>query len=295
MSLQDDATTELGNTAYELFVGALSVLSLVNVVLITGLRNEATRNVVLSVDVVLSIVFLLDFIARFRRAPRRAHYFFREFGWADLLASLPFPQVKVLRIFRLVRVARLLRQHGIGVIGRSLRADPAGSALFTLLLIAVLVLEFGSLLMLGLERGVPDANITTASDALWYVLVTMSTVGYGDQYPVGNAGRELGAFVIVLGVGIFGTLTGYLANLFLAPRGRGGTEDTEGMNGTEDTQGTNDTNGTEEPAVLADIRAQVERLNDLLAHQQAALNRLEERLPTGGWPPHASPPDGANE
>ena len=241
MSLQEAPSTELGSTAYELFVGALSVLSLVNVVLIIGLRDAATQNVVLAVDVVLSVVFLLDFIARFRRAPIRARYCFREFGWADLLASLPFPEVKVLRIFRLVRVGRLLRRRGVRGIGHRLLRDPAGSALFTLLLIAVLVLEFGSLLMLRLERGVPDANITTASDALWYVVVTMSTVGYGDEYPVSTAGRELGALVIVLGVGIFGTLTGYLANVFLSPRG---------------------TAGTDGPAVLADVRAQVDTLKN---------------------------------
>jgi len=71
--------------------------------------------------------------------------------------------------------------------------------------------------MLHLEKNAPGANITTASDALWYVIVTMSTVGYGDQYPVTNPGREMGSFIIVIGVGIFGTLTGYLANIFLTP------------------------------------------------------------------------------
>ena len=169
-------------------------------------------------DGLLSLVFLIDFLVRLRRAPSKSGYFFRGFGWADLLASLPFPQVKVLRIFRLVRVVRLLRRYGLKKIGRNLIKDRAGSALLSLLLIGVLVLEFGSLLMLGLERNVPGANITTASDALWYEIVTMSTVGYGDLYPVGNPGRELGAFIIVIGVGIFGTLTGYLANLFLSPR-----------------------------------------------------------------------------
>jgi voltage-gated potassium channel len=79
----------------------------------------------------------------------------------------------------------------------------------------VLVLEFGSLAMLNIEQYAPGANITTASDAVWYVIVTISTVGYGDQFPVTNRGRFLGAVIIVIGVGIFGTFTGYLANLFL--------------------------------------------------------------------------------
>ncbi len=135
----------------------------------------------------------------------------------DLLASLPFPQAKALRIFRLVRVFRLLREHGVKTIGRTLVKDRAGSALLTLLLMGILVLEFGSLGILHLEQHEPGANITSASDALWYIIVTISTVGYGDRFPVTNNGRLLGAFIIVIGVGIFGTFTGYLANLFLTP------------------------------------------------------------------------------
>ena len=88
----------------------------------------------------------------------------------------------------------------------------------TLLLVGILMLEVGSLAMLHIEKDGPGANITTASDALWYVIVTMSTVGYGDLYPVTNLGREMGTVIIVVDVGIFGTLTGYLANLFLAPK-----------------------------------------------------------------------------
>lgn len=61
------------------------------------------------------------------------------------------------------------------------------------------------------------ANLTTAGDAVWYVIVTISTVGYGDQYPVTLTGREIGTFIIVLGVGIFGTLAGSLANLLPRP------------------------------------------------------------------------------
>ena len=218
MPAVESPRTELGNTGYELFIGALSVLSLVNIVLVTVIRDDALRAVVRAMDILLSVVFLIDFLVRLRRAPSRRDYVFRQFGWADLLASLPFPQFKILRVFRLFRVTRLLRRYGAGNIGRSLIRDRAGSALLTLLLIGVLVLEFGSLAMLHLEHAAPGANITSASDALWYVIVTMSTVGYGDQYPVTNGGREMGTVVIIIGVGIFGTLTGYLANLFLAPR-----------------------------------------------------------------------------
>jgi voltage-gated potassium channel len=249
---------ELGSTGYEIFVGSLSILSLVNLVLVLALRDPATQTVVRIVDVLLSIVFLADFGARLRRAPSRGDYVLRQVGWADLLAALPFPQVKVLRVFRLVRVVRLLRRYGAANIGRSLISDRAGSALFTLLLIGVLVLEFGSLGMLRLEHAQAGANITTASDALWYTIVTMSTVGYGDTYPVGNPGRVLGVGIIVVGVGIFGTLTGWLANFFLTPhRARPGSG---------------------EPPTLREVQQRIGQMSELLEQQRATLAQLQTLL-----------------
>lgn len=216
-TLDEHERAELKNPGYELFVAALSVLSIVNLGLIYVVRNESLDYILMAVNLVLSVVLFFDFLVRFFTAESKAAYFWRGFGWADLLASLPLAQLKVLRVFRLARVYRLLKEYGARNVARSLLVDRAGSALYTLLLIAILVLEFGSLGMLGIEGEVPDGNIRTASDALWYVIVTISTVGYGDRFPVTNAGRVLGALIIVVGVGIFGTLTGYLANIFLAP------------------------------------------------------------------------------
>ena len=211
--------SELKNTGYEIFIGILSVLSILNLILVYVLHNDHDLQTVLQVmNALFSFIFLIDFTYRIATAPSRRTYFFRHFGWADLLASLPFAQAKVLRIFRLVRVTRLLRRLGVRTVARSLIQDRANSALLTLLLMGILVLQFGSLTILYLEQNAPGANIRTASDALWYTIVTISTVGYGDQYPVTNAGRFVGSLLIIVGVGIFGTFTGYLANLFLSPR-----------------------------------------------------------------------------
>src|SRR4051794_31373401 len=260
MSGNDSARAELANTGYEIFIAALSVLSLVNLVLVFALRDPATQTVVRTIDLLLSVVFLTDFLARLHRAPSRAGYFFRQFGWADLLASLPFPYAKVLRVFRLARVVRLLRRYGTRNIGRSLIKDRAGSALLTLLLAGILVLEFGSLAMLHVEKGAPGANIATAADALWYVIVTISTVGYGDQYPVTVAGRWLGTLVILIGVAIFGTLTGYLANFFLSPQKKRSVAPTP------------------TPTTLDEARVRLQQVQDLLAQQQAAVAELELTL-----------------
>ncbi|KQW05614.1 hypothetical protein ASC66_11590 [Leifsonia sp. Root4] len=212
------ARTELKNTAYEIFIGILSILSILNLVLIYAMPGDSALEVILSVmNGLFSAIFLGDFIYRITTADSAGRYFFRGYGWADLLASLPFPQLKILRIFRLLRVYRLMREVGLRTIWNTLIHDRANSTLMTLLLLGVLVLQFGSISILAVEEDANDANITSASDAIWYTIVTISTVGYGDQYPVTNTGRIIGALIIVVGVGIFGTFTGYLANLFLGP------------------------------------------------------------------------------
>ena len=153
---------------------------------------------------------------------------------------------------------RLLRTLGIRAVGRTLIKDRAGSALYVLLLMGIFVLQFGSLDDAVLRVPPPEGgNITTAPDALWYTLVTISTVGYGDFYPVSQGGRILGAVVIVVGVGIFGTFTGYLANLFLAPRSEEAVE-------------------PEAAPESAPALPSIDELRTLLAHAEADLARIKE-------------------
>lgn len=205
------------NLGYEIFVGVLSILSILNIFLGYLVKDPDLSGILDIMNGLFSIIFLGDFFFRILTAPSKSQYFFRDFGWADLFASLPLPQFKILRVFRLFRVYRLMTKIGPKVIVNTLVKDRAGSALYVLLLMGILVLEFGALAVLKWEKVNPDANIKTASDAVWYVMVTISTVGYGDRYPTTDLGRIMGALVIIIGVGIFGTFTGFLANFFLSP------------------------------------------------------------------------------
>ena len=262
----ENKTGELKNTSYELFIGALSILSILNLALYYFIPDENVSAVILIMDGLLSLIFIADFLYRLFTAESKSNYFFRQMGWVDLLASLPAPQFKVLRMFRIVRVYRLMKEYGGAQMVKEFFANRGGSALLVLFFIMILILEFGGLLMLWEESKVPDANITTASDAVWYVYVTITTVGYGDQYPVSDTGRLLGALIMTVGVGLFGTITAFLANAFIEPD----DEDDEpeataaGLSGLSQQM-------EEIKAILLDHEKQN---NDL----QAKINGLEETL-----------------
>jgi voltage-gated potassium channel len=80
-------------------------------------------------------------------------------------------------------------------------------------------------LVLQFESKVSDANITTGGDSLWWGVVTITTVGYGDQYPVTLAGRITGVFVMFAGIGIIGALASILASILVPPPDRKRTPD----------------------------------------------------------------------
>ena len=98
-----------------------------------------------------------------------------------------------------------------------LRTKIADTALYGVFFLIIVVIEFGAMAVLQVESSDPSAIIQTSSDAIWWAFVSITTVGYGDMYPVTNAGRLVGVVVLTVGVGLFGVVTGYLANIFLRP------------------------------------------------------------------------------
>jgi len=205
---------ELKSTNYEVFILALSLLSLFNWISYFFLDDLEIERVVLLVDALLSLIFLADFAYRLLTAKSKSNYFIKQYGWLDLLSSLPFPQAKIFRIGRVIRIMRLLGEFGVRNTISEFLVKRAGSAVYLVFFMIILVLEFGSIAILFTDHSSPGANITTAADAIWWVLVTISTVGYGDQYPVTLQGRLVAVIVILLGVALFGVVTGFLANAF---------------------------------------------------------------------------------
>lgn len=78
-----------------------------------------------------------------------------------------------------------------------------------------MVLTVATAAVLEFESEVPEANIRSGHDAIWWSIVTMATVGYGDSYPITTGGRIAAVALMTVGIGIYGMLASYLAHLFL--------------------------------------------------------------------------------
>ena len=215
----------LNNLGYQVFMVGISLLALVNAAILVLLNGQPIVGVPGLVDALLTPIFLFDFVLRMTAAKPKWRYFFVQFGWADLLGSLWLPGLDGLRIFRLYRVITIARQMprpGGGNFWATFRNSLANSVLGAMTLLAILVLEIGGIAVLYFERPDASANITTPGDALWWGIVTIATVGYGDRYPITPGGRMVGTIEIITGVAVFSTISGYLANAFVSSRKKEG-------------------------------------------------------------------------
>jgi voltage-gated potassium channel len=210
------------SNAYSIFMLVLTVLSLVIMVLLLLPLNAATLEVLRFYDNLICVVFLIDFGVNLAASNPKRDYFIGRRGWLDLLGSIPslgvFPisgLLRLARISRLARVARILRGNNRKELVTDVIQNRGQYALFITVLSALLVLTVSSVLMIQVESRSPEANITTGGDALWWAFVTITTVGYGDQFPVTMLGRIVGVFVMFAGVGIIGSLASILASVLV--------------------------------------------------------------------------------
>jgi len=209
-------------TIYDLVIGILAIFSLIILIPIYfGNLPAAAVTALDTLENLLCIIFLIDFFRSLRRAPKKWAYFLREGGWLDLLGSIPFVAAfAIFRVARLFRVVRLMRHVTGGQLRNIILGRLAQSTLlFTLVVALILVFTIGWGVF-SVEHNAPHANITTYQDAVWWGFVTITTVGYGDYYPVTGTGRFLAVILMFFGLGIIGVLSSFLASTFVSLEAR---------------------------------------------------------------------------
>lgn len=200
---------------FDIIIIILSVYVLVALLISTVCHlSKSMMDLLDMIDNIICVIFLIDFIRSFYLAPNKL--IFMRWGWIDLISSIPtFTYLRYGRLFKLIRLLRILRAfRSTKIIARYIFKSKIKGTMMSVFLITILMIIFSSIAILNVEKS-PDSNIKTASDALWWTIETITTVGYGDKYPVTDLGRIIGTILMISGVGLFGTYTAYIASLFV--------------------------------------------------------------------------------
>lgn len=210
---EDLAKKELN--LFNIIILVLSLYVLISLIVSTFFVLSDEVTVLLNyVDNVICIVFLVDFAIRFKKANNKL--VFMKWGWIDLISSIPYIDFlragRVLRLIRLIRVFKAFKATKL--IFEHINKNKKQSALTSVALISFLMVIFSSIAILQFEKDV-NSNIKTAEDAIWWSYVTITTVGYGDKFPITTEGRIIGAVLMTMGVGIFGTFTALVSSWFI--------------------------------------------------------------------------------
>lgn len=147
------------------------------------------------------LMFVLDFFVRIVLAENRRSYVLRH--WLDVIVIV-LPMLRPLRLLRLIPLLTVINRRAVRRLHGQVATYVVGGA--------ILVAFVAALAELSAERHAHGANIVNFGDAMWWAITTMTTVGYGDTYPVTTVGRVVGAVVMVAGVALLGTVTATFAS-----------------------------------------------------------------------------------
>lgn len=212
--MKENNSNKFGLLNLAVFVLTIYVLGAL-IVDITFKLSEETSRLLNYIDIAICIFFFIEFCIRFYQAENKLK--FMRWGWIDLISSIPMINfLRFGRIFRFIRLIRIIRafrttKHFVTYIF----SNKVQGTFVSVAILAVLLIIFSSIAILQVENA-PNSNIQTAEDAIWWAYVTITTVGYGDKFPVTTEGRIIASFLMTAGVGLFGTFTAYIATLFVS-------------------------------------------------------------------------------
>lgn len=159
-------------------------------------------------DFALCLYFLYDFLKQLISEEKKWRYLYTV-GWLDLISSIPVvAEFRILRFVRVVRVIKIIRsiRSLINFISQNKKQSLFGFIVFLVVVLIVVT----STAVLYFEKDI--GNIKTAEDALWWTFITITTVGYGDFYPVTGLGKLSASVLIATGIGFFGAIISFVTD-----------------------------------------------------------------------------------
>ena len=218
-NIVDDSDSAAGKL-FSYFIQSLIVLSLITFSLDTlPDLSASTRRILDIIEVATVAVFTVEYLLRILVAERRVRFIFSFMGLVDLISILPFyiatgldlRSLRVFRLFRLVRILKLVRYNE--AIKRFYRAFViAKEELILFGIVALILLYLSAVGIYYFENTAQPEHFRSVFHSLWWAVVTLTTVGYGDVYPITIGGKAFTFFVLIIGLGVVAVPTGIIAS-----------------------------------------------------------------------------------
>ena len=211
---------------FALFIQSLILISIVTFSMETLPRLDvSTRNILRWFEVVTVSIFTVEYIVRLAVADSKAKFVFSFYGLIDLFAILPFYiaagiDLRSLRIFRLLRVIRIFKIARYSKAADRLRQAvlEIKEELVLFFILTAFTLYIAAVGIYYFENPAQPETFSSIFASLWWAATTLTTVGYGDAYPITVGGRIFTFFVLMIGLGVVAIPTGLLASALTKKR-----------------------------------------------------------------------------
>lgn len=198
----EDTKTKIG-LCFDLGILGLILLSSAIFVIQTYSIYSSLQDILTTIDILILIVFTIEYALRFWSAENPRKFFFSFFGFIDLISILPlllgWMDIRFLRVFRWFRILRIVRFWRIEKRLLGLQAEDSIVFVRIFLTLFTIIFVYAGLIY-QVEHQVNGDRLQNFFDAFYFVVVTMTTVGYGDVTPLSQAGRVMTLLMIFTGV-----------------------------------------------------------------------------------------------
>ncbi|TJY37151.1 ion transporter [Pontimicrobium aquaticum] len=205
---------------FAFFIQALILLSLItfSVETLPNLQPQ-TQAVLRVIEIFCVVVFTIEYVLRIYVADSKPRFIFSFFGLIDLIAILPFylsfgvdlRSLRALRFLRLFRILKLVRYNrAMNHFVRAIKSAKEEILLF--IFITLMLIYFSAVGIYYFENEAQPEHFTSIFDSLWWAIITLTTVGYGDVYPITVGGKVFTFFILMIGLGIVAIPTGIISS-----------------------------------------------------------------------------------